>query len=484
MSLTNSQVLQLLAGSVIALLFFVLVYRVSEKRILMMLILLIPFQIIDSRYGTLNIFVTYLVAFAFALQGRIKAAPLLWAVFLLLFAYGISFAMSHPAARVWHLIYMIGFMTNILLFYLIYNYVTRTEDWQSVFHTLFWVNALVVVACLIEIAIGDNQIRLFGVNDWKLGSNRAYQGRVAGPFGSTHTTADYLVTQCALIGYWLVKGAAKKPRWLFLLLGFNFLCLVSTGDRGGFVELLVGAVLFLIIFRRDIGGFRIVKYCIAGIAVFAVTSYAVVQYTEFGRLFERLESTQLEGEERPRTLGFTRGIAWYQDNPVVGRGPKLDVSTRNRRIEGIPYLGAHPHNFILTILVTTGTVGFIAWLVFGTSIITTLIRAARSKGVDDEDLLASLPKLAILILFLFMLGEMRIEMLRDEYWDYQNFMFLLVGLFIGCAHLKVKRNRDAMRNTSPMKPGSFQASSVAAGTLAKPSARNGTRNGLSLPRTS
>lgn len=439
--MTTAQIIQLLAGATTAIIFFVLVYRLPERHILTLLILLIPIQIIDSRFGTLNTFLTYLVAFAFALQGRIRTAPLLWAFFLLLFAYGCSLAMSHPAARVWHVIYMIGFATNIILFYLIYNYVTRTDDWRSLFNALFVTNAIVVAACLIEIGLGDNQIRLFGVSEWKLGSNRGDQGRLVGPFGSTHTTADYLVSQCMLIGYWLIKAQPKYRRALMLLLSLNFICLVATGDRGGFVELVVGSVLFLYLFRRDIGGLRVVKYYIVGVAVFSGASFAVVQYTDFDRLFERLEATELQGEARPRQVGFERGVRWFQENPIVGRGPKLNISTRNRQIGDIPYLGAHPHNLFLTILVTTGIVGFTAWLILGAAAFLTLFGAARYRGGKD-DALASLPQLGILVFFLFMMGEMRIEFLRSEYWDYQNYMFVLLGLFIACAHQKVRKGRE------------------------------------------
>ena len=438
MSLTSAQLLQLLGGSLAAAILFVLVYRLPERRTLVLLILLTPIQIIDSRYGTLNTFLIYVVAFAFALQGRLRVAPYFWAFFLLLFAYGVSFSLSHPAARVWHVIYLFGFFTNILLFYLIYNYVQRTDDWRSLFNALFVMNGIVVVACLIEIALGDSQIRLFGVNEWKLGSSRADQGRLVGPFGSTHTTADYLVTQCMLIACWLAKGEAKWSLWLKGLLSLNFVCLIATGDRGGFVGIVVGAIVFMFLFRREIGGLRIAKYYAAAVLAFSLASVVVVQYTDFGRLFERLEATELQGDERPRTVGFSRGVRWFQENPIVGRGPKLNVSTRNRQIDGIPYQGAHPHNLVLTILVTTGIVGFIAWATLATAFVMPLLRAARRRDQHD-DLLSALPKLSLLILALFFMGEMRIEFLRASYWDYQNYMFMLVSLFLVCSHKKLRR---------------------------------------------
>ena len=180
MSGSFGQLVQVIAALVFAIGFFVLAYSAPEKRVLAILIVLIPIQLIDSKFGTLNVFLTYLIAAAFVLQGRLKAAPLLWSVFLLLLAYAISFSFSHPAARTWHVLYMIGFVSNILLFYLVYNYVDRTGDWKLIFRSLIGINVLVVIACLIEIALGDNQIQLFGIRDWTLGSKRAYQGRIEG----------------------------------------------------------------------------------------------------------------------------------------------------------------------------------------------------------------------------------------------------------------------------------------------------------------
>jgi O-antigen ligase len=454
MALTIGKLIQLIAALAGALGFFLLAYRLPEKRVLWLLVALIPIQIIDSKFGTFNTFLTFVVAFAFILQGRIKAAPLFWSVFLLFLAYAISFSFTHPDARIWHVLYMTGFAANFLLFYMVYNFIMRTSDWESIFTALFAANVLVVVACLIEIALGDRQLVLLGIKDWTLGSTRGDIGRVTGPFGSTHTTADYLVAQCMLIAYWLVhKFATGRRRWLTLLLGLNFVCLVSTGDRGGFLSFLIGGLLFVILFRREIGGFGILKYATVGSLLFAMASLAVVQFTEFDRLFQRLGDTQITVEDHPRKIGFRRGVQWFQESPIIGSGPRLDISSRDVQIGEIKYRGAHPHNLYLTILVTTGVVGFIAWTAFFISAMAPMVRVVHNQ-IGDDLFLSNLPKLGLLIVFLFLIGEVRIEFLRSNYLDYQNYIFVLLAMFVACSHIILRRSGLVFQSYSVHRPSS------------------------------
>jgi O-antigen ligase len=282
---------------------------------------------------------------------------------------------------------------------------------------------------------------LFGFKDWTLGSPRAHQDRIVGPFGSTHTTADYLIAQTILISYWLVhKTGGRSGRWLLLLLGLNLVCLIATGDRGGFVGIALGGVAFVSLFRREIGGFGMVKYSAVGAVFFVLASFVVVEYTEFGRLYERLEQTDISIEDHARASIFERGEAWFRERPIVGRGPKLNVSSRNAQIGDIEYRGALPHNLYLTILASTGILGLIAWTLFLISVLIPLFQALRRNSASDPRL-ANIPKLGLLIILLFLLGEIRIEFLRQEFFDYQNYIFVLLALFVACSHLILREVR-------------------------------------------
>ena len=74
MDFTTSQFIQLIAAIALGIFLFVAVYRLPERMTIAILLILIPVQLVDSRYGTSNTVVTYLVAFAFILQGRVRAA--------------------------------------------------------------------------------------------------------------------------------------------------------------------------------------------------------------------------------------------------------------------------------------------------------------------------------------------------------------------------------------------------------------------------
>ena len=85
---TGASILMLVTVVIGGIFLFVMLYRLPEKKTLGFLILLIPFQIIDSRYGTLNTMLIYLVAGAYLLEGRLSRLPFLAPVLLLLFASG------------------------------------------------------------------------------------------------------------------------------------------------------------------------------------------------------------------------------------------------------------------------------------------------------------------------------------------------------------------------------------------------------------
>jgi O-antigen ligase len=413
---------------------FVSVYRIPERLTIALIVLLIPIQIIDSRFGTSNTVLVYLVVFAFMMQARLRLAPMMVPIGLLLFAYAISFAMSHPSARMQHLFYLIGFAGNVLLFYLVYNFIVRSRDWHWIFSVLFLMNVVVIVACGLEILAAQSEINILGVKEWSVQASRARQGRLVGPFGSTHTTADYLVTQCMMLAYFLIHEPRRKYKLYFgLLFACNFMVLVGTGDRGGFVGLVVGVGLFLILFHRDIGTFRSVRLLAAGVLLFVFSSIVVMNFTDFGVLFDRLSATEVEsGLTDSRQRGFSNGLSYFQESPITGLGPKLGVSTKSRQVGNIPYR-PYPHMLPMHILATTGLLGFIAWAIFFVAFGIQMIGAARAA--ETRNALTQLPKLGLLIMLLFFAGELRIEFLRAGFLDYQNYMFVLFGTFIACADL-------------------------------------------------
>ena len=77
MDFTNAQYAQLIIAALAGIMFFLLLFRLPEKASLGFLIVLIPFQIIDTRYGSLNTIMIYVAAFTYLIQGRLSKLPFL-----------------------------------------------------------------------------------------------------------------------------------------------------------------------------------------------------------------------------------------------------------------------------------------------------------------------------------------------------------------------------------------------------------------------
>jgi O-antigen ligase len=441
MDFSDSQYTQLIVALGGGFVLFALVYSLSEKVSLGFLMLLVPFQVIDSSYGTLNTVLIYLVAGAYLLQGRLTKLPFIGPIVFILFAFLLAFSQAPPEARVYHILYLVGFFANVLLFYLVYNFVLRTKDWRFVFKILIVLNIFFVIYCAIQFWSGREPFYFFGIQEFAMNPIRR-DGRLMGPFNATAATADYLTLQVFFLAYILIRTPPRRIRVLVVsLLVANFLFLISTGNRGGFISLIIGGLLFLFVFRRELGFARIAKLSFAGGMLFTIVAVGVVSFTQYGMLFDRLEGTTVEGG-----VPDTRARAWpdswgrIQDQPVLGHGPRLRLTTLDRAVGDIPYV-IYPHNLVLHILYTTGIVGLVAWIIFFWSMTGRLLMV-KSPTCDDQEL-AGLPRLGLVIIGTLMVSQIRIEFLREGLLDLQNYLFVLFALFLSSRDLIVEQARGS-----------------------------------------
>lgn len=415
-------------------LFFLLLFRLKERTSLAFLLLLIPFQLIDTRFGSLNSVLIYVAAFAYLVQGRLSKLPFFGPILLVLFVFLLAFTQSPPAARIYHVIYLVGFFSNVLLFYMVYNYLLRTRDWQLIINCLIIINILVVIYCAIQFAAGSTRVTFFGIQEFSLNPIRR-DGRLVGPFKATAATAEYFTFQCLLFCFMILFRPPRPVRLLiFGLVIANLLFLIATGNRGGFVTVVFGTLLFLFAFRRELGLARMVKILVGGTTIFVALAIVAVNFTSYGMLFERLEETEIEEGGVPDTRALVWPLAWAEivKKPIIGHGPKLDISTREREVGNIEYV-RFPHNLLLYILYTTGIVGAAAWIAFFTTMAIRLW-TTRNSGVEDQQL-AALPKLGLVYLVVFFVSQLRIEFLRESLIDYQNFLFVMFAFFLATADI-------------------------------------------------
>lgn len=434
----TGQYLQLIIALCAGIMLFVAAYALPARVVMWPLLLLIPFQPIDTRYGSINMLLTYLVGAAFLLKGRIRHLPLLGIVAFILLAYMLSFSQIPPGTTRDHGLYMIAILSNFILFYLAYNFVRSSADYRDAWNVLAVMNVLVLVYCALEMSVGLGQEQLFGLDELTLKSARAGEGRLSGPFRATALTAEYLGIQSLICGYALMRKLSGFSRafWWGLLAG-NLGFMIATGNRGGVVSLLAGFMVFLFLFRKELGILKIAAVMVSASLMFAIAAFVIVQYTQYNVLFERLEGTKFEGFVPDTRTG------WYGlwdrtiEKPIIGHGPRMTLIDQDkRRIPGyVPF--PYPHNAYLYLIYTIGLVGLFAYIWFFSELARQYWRS-RSNRAEDP-LLWGMPRLGLAILALFAISELRIEMFRGHLADYQQYLFMIVGVFLAFSHMAKSR---------------------------------------------
>ncbi len=126
-----SHVIQLTTALCAGIVIFVLSYIGLHKQLLIALIVIIPFQVIASKYGSLNMAITYVIGGGMLLKSFIKQSkssiklPLIFSYLFILFAYLISWTHNSPAFFMKNLIYLIMLGSNIVLFYMVYSIISK-----------------------------------------------------------------------------------------------------------------------------------------------------------------------------------------------------------------------------------------------------------------------------------------------------------------------------------------------------------------------
>ena len=419
---------QLAAVMVGSIIFFIGANVARERVVMTTLLLLIPFQIIDSRYGSLNVVLTYAIGFVFLLRGRVTRFPLIGSVFFILLSYLLSLSQIERGTFFDHAVFLISVGSNFLLFYMVYNYFLRVGDegprqfWQ----VLIVLNILVLLYCLLQLSAGLTGRVSFGLEEFTLNPVRGEHQRLTGPFQATAMTAEYLCIQNIIIMYAIMHTTMRRnQKLLWMLFALNCGTLVMTGNRGGIVALVLGLLVFIYLFRKELGGQTIFKFILPSLILFTIMSFVVIKFTDFNVLFDRLEQTEIEGlvPDTRQVWGdlFPRVI----ERPFFGHGPRLKLSSetydRLRSLYKMPY----PHNAAMFLMYTTGVVGLLAYLIFFVLILMKFIRTMNNAV--SSSFVGGIPRVTIVILVIVAVSQLRMEMFRFNLNDYQQYVMMLMG---------------------------------------------------------
>ncbi|MGC1508164.1 hypothetical protein, partial [Ketobacter sp.] len=163
MELTLSQIYQISGALVLCFVALLLSYRASEKFLVSFFVLLIPFQIVDTRYATLNVALAFLFSFFLYVRKIITTIPMFPALATILFCYLLSLTQVHPVQNLDHIYYLIALVSSFLSMVLVYNFVLKMKDYEYFFNLLHVLNVLVVLYNILQMWAGDkNYIDLGG----------------------------------------------------------------------------------------------------------------------------------------------------------------------------------------------------------------------------------------------------------------------------------------------------------------------------------
>ena len=449
--LSSGHATQLGLALLLGVILFVMAYALPERKIIGFLIIIIPFQLIMSRYGSLNMVLTYLIGFSLILKGRINYFPLLPVVLAILTIYFISTFMALRPTWLDHLLYIISIISNFVLFYMVYNFFRSNADVKFAFKLLVLMNILVVAYGLIQIVIGPEKFAFLSIDEFSFASNLTEKQRLVGTFGAPGINGEYFALNILLLGYILMNGRDVKIKILVLgLMLANFGLLVATGSRGSFLVLMGGILLFLWFYRKQLGALVLIRVVAVGSLLFTLIAVIIINYTDFNVLFERLSETELTDSGVPDTRkhAFDLALDRIPDAMIVGHGPQLRlINEESRLIIGYKSMPGYPHNLYLFLLYTLGFLGLLTYMVFFFSLYFRFWRGSK-QNIDDS-YLRGIPTLGMLLLIVFLVDQLKIEFLRLRVNDMQHYLFTLWAILL--AFTDLNQNKISQNNV-PKKP--------------------------------
>lgn len=441
----SSSNIWLLSWGLIAVIVIV-VLTLSTRRVVAIgaLIVLIPFQVVETRYASSSVLMAYAMAGLLAIGGGLKLR-MMPAIGLIMLAYLISLSQAERYLSM-HVIEIFQFGSCLVVFLLAYNYARLVREDKIVINTLLAMNSAIIVYCALQLSAGaGNSFVPFGIDSLAFNSNRdPSDPRLVGPFDNPGTTAGYFTLMTLIAAVELIFSAGSRRLFVQILVVANMAGILATGNRASFLILLAAFPMFIVIFRRELGARRVAQYLVSGVAALAIASTIIITYTGFGNMFRRLDSvTEMEGGV-PTTRAGTWPVAIekIKANPWVGDGPhffraedaetlKIMRAQHEELGEMTTAFDPYPHSMYLFMLRTVGIIGLVALLWFFGQAWRETVMALNRQAANPYRV--AVLKIGLVVIVAFLIGQITLEFNRPTTMDYAQFIFALLGLFVGMA---------------------------------------------------
>jgi len=441
--MTSSAVWQLAFGVLLLLVMFALAAGAKRTVSIGALLVMIPFQVIDTRYASSSVLIAYVLGAALLIGGglRVRMLPALGMIVL---AYFVSLTLADRSLLTHHVLFMFQFFSCLAVFLLAYNFAILVEHEHTVMDVLLAINVLAIVYCALQLSVGPGERFIpLGIEEFQFNLNRdPGDPRLVGPFDNPGSTAGYFLLMTLVCGFEIMFSAGRRRILVWILTGFNLLGLVATGNRAGFLVLLAMAPLMLFAYRKELGVWRILTFSIGGAAVLAIAATITVTLTDFNRLFSRMETvTETEGGvPATRAGGWPVAIEKIKRDPWFGEGPYFwtaeDAEAAGQLQAQFKEGGEldtafdnYPHSLYLYLLRTVGIFGLLAVVGFFVRTWIVLYRASRRESSVGYQ--SAFLRLGLFLIPAFLIAQITLEFHRPNTMDYAQFIFALMGLLVG-----------------------------------------------------
>lgn len=454
----------------------IVILTASTRRVVALgaLLLLIPFQIVETRYGSSSILMAYAMLAALLLTGNLKVR-MLPAIGLVLLAYLVSLTQARAFLTL-HAVELFQLASCFIVFLLAYNYARFVKSERSIVDLLIAINVLVLIYCALQLSAGAGQaFSPIGMKEFAFNVNRdPSDPRLVGPFDNPGTTAGYFTLMTLILLVELMAVPSARRRLIQVLILANVAGIVASGNRASFLVLIAAFPVLLMAFRTELGPRKFFQYMIGGISAVMVASALMAALTGFGNMFARLEKVTETEDGLPMTRAGTWPLAFekIKRDPWFGEGPHF-FRAEDAAIMGIMpsrfedlddvvrAFDPYPHSLYLFLLRTVGVVGLVAMLWFFAQVVLELRKSLRRSDMNERS--RAFVKAGIVVVMAFLVTQITLEFNRTGTMDYAQFILALMGLFVGVADRSAVIAGDGA--------GSFvadeKASTVSVGSLAE-----------------
>lgn len=192
------------------------------------------------------------------------------------------------------------------------------------------------------------------------------------------------IASVIIITEWIVKDSLNlrllRFVWLVPLIPMVIL-LLTTGSRVAFISFMLSIIIYVILFKNNNLLVRILVWVLGSFALFLIYQYLL---NSNSIILDRLLTTIDDGNLSGRDDILESLWPYVLQNLFGGLGQTGYVDVAQEAlgkvsvIGGVTY-GFSPHNVIVEILLYTGLLGLVLWIVFWSNIIKSAVRSLKLK---------------------------------------------------------------------------------------------------------